>query len=305
MIIGLMGLALASGPSVWDALGSIEASDALALPLGGHSPRMVIADGVQGMVLAPRVTDLEVALVRSHLDHRIPGVFHDYEVHTLDVETLDGVQRGSVWQVMGVDGVQRCHVSGFEYVASVDAAVRDVGAPCGQPLVIAALDCERDLGFAEVPMLAVSAQHELHVAEAVAAPVWSDVSTHPQLRPLIESSAWHSARQLLLLDDEDGRLATSFSMQSLSLNGEPVTVLTGRLDTEMTFTTLSMVLQPGQSPLVMEGRAVMVMDLNNDGRVDVLRASDAGEAGVAQQWSLAGDVMMFGDVVINWCDVGC
>ncbi|MFT4975058.1 MAG: hypothetical protein ACI8S6_000945 [Myxococcota bacterium] len=290
----MVGLAAAGFAPRVDAPGSILVSSSLRLP-STAAPRLMVAEGAIGIVLHPSSSELSAALISSRVERTVPGDFHDYAVRSLDVTSLDGVAAGSGWQVLGPEGTQHCTVAGFSHIASVDATISDLGAPCGEPLVIAEVSCEAPLnGY--MPHLAVPDGRSVHAARPLGGKDFIEDISDPRLAPLVATDLFQRHRADRVF----------FSVQALSLRGENITLLSGSVLSEESAVPIVAVFRDGQALLVREGTGELVVDLDGDGEVEVLGMAPLDNVvGYATHWVLADARGIQTAVTLSWCEAGC
>ena len=123
-----------------------------ALPAG--STRVAHAYLVQGITLTPDEDAVLDALEQGHPVQQILTGRTQYDVYSLDVDSFDGVDLGSAWQIADQAQSHACMVDGFQVVVPAE----DVDLDGGGPLLIATFSCSTPMQHGKNPLLATPAE---------------------------------------------------------------------------------------------------------------------------------------------------
>ena len=116
----------------------------------GGSTRLAYAYLVQGISLTPEEDAVMDALEQAQPVQQILTARTEYDVYSLDVLSLDGVDLGSVWQIADQQQQHACMIDGFQVVVPAE----DVDFDGDGPLVLATFSCDTPVMHGRSTLLA-------------------------------------------------------------------------------------------------------------------------------------------------------
>lgn len=143
---------------------SNQESDALlnSDTVPGRTTRLAYAYLVQGIRLMPAEDSVMDALEKAQPVQQILTARTQYDVYSLDVLSLDGVELGSVWQIAGQQQ-HACMIDGFQVVVPAE----DVDLDGDGPLVLATFSCDTPVLHGRSMLLATPAE-DVHTGDTEA-----------------------------------------------------------------------------------------------------------------------------------------
>lgn len=129
----------------------------------GGSARLAYAYLVQGISLTPEADTVMNALEQAQPVQQILTARTQYDVYSLNVLSLDGVELGSVWQIVGQQQQHACMIDGFQVIVPAE----DVDLDEDGPLVLATFSCDTPVLHRRSMLLATPAE-DVHAGDTEA-----------------------------------------------------------------------------------------------------------------------------------------